>query len=191
MRRVGITTTPLSSLAVAGCAAQQASLSTEYREPGWMAQARQEVEEYQAARLTCLAEHGVEGSRTVGGSVAVAGSPDENGNLPPGVQELNQAALEACQDVEPPASWFEPPEDAYLQMLDVRECLMSAGYQIPEPPSEAVWLEQVTAGQQAWSPYLGFNNPGVDWSISVSFEEVELLMDTCPQSGYGLVFFYR
>lgn len=155
-----------------------------YVEPGWMAQARQQVEEYQSAMLACLAEHGVQGIVAIGGPVATGGVTDADGNLPAGVQELQEAASKDCNGrVALPALWSAPADDAaYQRMLQVRECVLAQGYEVGEAPSEETWKEQAASGT-AWSAYQELIGPGV---TRIPDADLRALMEACPQIGQGL-----
>lgn len=167
-----------------GCAAPATGNAEVYTEPGWMAQARQQVEEYQSSMVACLAESGVEGIVSIGGPVGTGGVTDDEGNLPAGVQELQESAATECTERVPlPSAWTLPPDDAaYERMLDVRRCLSSHGYDLPDPPSAEVWKEQAESGT-AWNPYEILLDPT---SPLVSDDELRTLMEACPQSGHGL-----
>ncbi|MDR2723557.1 MAG: hypothetical protein LBB54_07540 [Cellulomonadaceae bacterium] len=159
----------------------------EWFEPGWMAQARQEIEEYNTAYMSCLTEFGVEGGLIVGGGVALKEPVDENGAPLPGMREQNEAAMTECDSrVAVPEIWTLPADgETYQRMIDVRECLLSEGYAVPEPPSAEVWMEQGQKGP-AWSPYVAiFSDPDSPDFIHISEDELSRLNAVCQQSGNG------
>lgn len=157
-----------------------------YIAPGWMAQARQEVEEYQSAMMACFAEFGVEGDPTPGGEVLVSYRGGEDGELAPGVQELVETALTECSErVALPSLWTAPADaDAYQRMLDSRDCLIAQGYEMPEPPSMEAWIE---SGFAAWNPYQELTGP--DAPVQPSLAEIERLTQECPQVIQGAIAF--
>lgn len=175
----------VAMVAVAGCSTGESDQAATWVEPGWMAQARQEVEEYTASKLACLAEFGAEGVVGLAGTVGTGGELDENGNLPPGIDELNRRAAAECNARVPsPTLWGGAPDRAaYERNLDVRECLLSHGYESPEPPSFEVWAEAYTSfSGELWYPYMSITAPG----STVSDEELAQLMVACPQTAFGL-----
>lgn len=179
-------TAATAATALAACAIDDGGAALEtYQEPGWMAGLRQETEQYTAAMLTCLSEFGVEGIVAIGGHVVTGGVTDEDGNLPPGAAEIRQAASEECNArVDFPLAWSAPGDaDTYARILEVRECLIARGVDVPEPPSEAVWLDRAGRGD-FWSPYETFNAPG----SGLRFPDAELaeLNEACPQYGPGV-----
>lgn len=159
---------------------------SEYIAPGWMAQARQEVEAYQSAMMSCFAEFGVEGDPTPGGEVLVSYRGGEDGELAPGVEQLVENALTECSErVALPSLWTAPADaDAYQRMLDSRDCLIAQGYEMPEPPSLDAWTE---SGFAAWNPYQELTGPDVP--VQPSLAEIERLTRECPQVIQGATAF--
>ena len=157
-------------------------------EPGWMAQARQELEEYQGATLSCLAEHGTEGEVMIGGAVAGVPQTAADGAVPPGAQELVDEALVICSEQVPiPSLWTTPADEAaYERVLDVRQCIIAQGYDVEEPPSSETWIEDVSDDGLGWGPYdrLSPNPEGT----GLPYDELAALMEECPQSGHGMTF---
>ncbi|MDR2723284.1 MAG: hypothetical protein LBB54_06125 [Cellulomonadaceae bacterium] len=153
-----------------------------------MAQSRQEVEEYQAAFLSCLAALGVQGQPTIGG-VVNATVPAKDGKPVPGAIELAEEAMSNCSEHVPePSLWAAPADrDDYQRMIDVRDCLIAHGFPVPEPPSAEVWLEQRRDSDQiAWSPYTAiFGDDKAGHVEQFSREELTEINVACPQNGTG------
>lgn len=172
------------ALGLSGCSEAPVSSAEAYVEPGWMAQMRQEIEQYQSEMLGCLDEFGVKGIVTIGGRVLTGGITDDEGDLPPGVAELNETAATECNArVKEPSLWVAPVDAAaYARMLDVRACLVAQGHEIPEAPSEESWIEQASS-DVPWNPYLVLTEPG---ATTISDEDLAALMEACPQSGQGM-----
>ncbi len=143
---------------VAGCAQPPTQQAEQYRAPAWMAQVRQQQDAENAKFFACLSSFGVaEQLRLTGaGQTAIL--------TPSGLSEEEEAAFqrtidsvsEQCEAVTEEQS--APPTTAdYNRMLELRECLIAEGYPTPEPPSEAVWLQQFTQPDKRygiWNPYI-------------------------------------
>jgi len=142
-----------------------------------MAAARAETEEYTSRFSSCLDEFGVTYDVAAGGAVTTVTRVDESGQAPPGIAELNTLAMTECDErVPPPSSWSAPAdEDAYRRMVDVRNCIVAQGHDLPEPPSLEVWLDQ----HRPWMPYE---------QLTLGFAELQTLMEQCPQSGTRMFF---
>jgi hypothetical protein len=176
----------LFTLAVGlGCAATPDGENTQWEEPGWMSQARQELEEYQSALMTCYSEHGVQGIVMVGGSVAAVTPTGASGEPLAGAQQLVEQAVDECDgQVTRPSVWSAPQDkSAYQRMLDVRSCLVAHGHNISEPPSMEVWLEQ--GSSEAWNPYSQLLSGFADKGRELSDDEALHLLEICPQTGIG------
>lgn len=167
-----------------GCSSAPAEQAEHYVEPAWMAQARQQVEEYQSAMVACLNELGVEGLVSLGGPVLTGGVTDDAGNLPGGVQELQEAASAECGARVPrPELWTAPADHAaYQRVIELRRCVVAQGYEVVETPSEETWIEQAGSGV-AWSPYTELVGES---AARIPDDDLRALMQACPQSGQGL-----
>ncbi|MDR2723285.1 MAG: hypothetical protein LBB54_06130 [Cellulomonadaceae bacterium] len=80
---------------------------------------------------------------------------------------------------------------AYAQMLDVRDCLIAHGYDVPIPPSQESWMEQGQNGEEQWSAYVAAF--WGDWKNShmaptISESELAELNKKCPQTAEGGLF---
>ncbi|MDR0481865.1 MAG: hypothetical protein LBH13_01690 [Cellulomonadaceae bacterium] len=156
-----------------------------------MARARQESEEYDRQWEACLSEFGVESVTMVGGGVAMNIATDDDGNQLPGQEELVHVASEACEDrIERPASLdgTNTPE-AYAKTLEVRACVIAHGFELPEPPSQEVWIEH---DESAWNPFTVLMDPTITpTDQQPTREQLEELTVTCPQAPgprYGIMY---
>ena len=170
-------------LTTAGCASgpEDPWGDVAWEDPGWMAQARQEVEEFQNAMMSCLAERGVRGIVTFGAVVGVGG-PFDPADLPPGTEVQMATAQQDCLEIVPQPSVWTTPADAaaYQRTLEVRECLIAHGFEIPEPPAMEVWVEM----EIPWNPWATvFSLPQDAIPDDDALRE---LISVCPQSGHGL-----
>ena len=108
---------------------------------------------------------------------------DGDGRPIAGIDELLLAASDHCEKIERPSHWRTPlDQGAYARMLDVRECVIAHGFDVQEPPSFDVWVDQ---GHNAWGPFHDFL-PGSAQS-SISDDDLEALFNACPQTGNGFV----
>jgi hypothetical protein len=156
-----------------------------------MARARQESDEYDRSLTACFTEFGVESFPIVGGGVATGTTLDADGNYPPGQEELINTALEECDKrVQPPvsrASSLTP--EAYAKTLEVRACVIAHGFELPEPPTLDVWLEQE---EFAWNPYTVLMDPTITpKDRQPTRQQLEELTITCPQAPgprYGIMY---
>lgn len=175
----------VSCFVVTGCTSDAAQQDTteEYVAPAWMAEQRQVVEAYQSEMIDCISEMGVMPSAAPLGNVYSFGIPDENGELPPGVEDLmNQAQLECHEKIPYPSALIPPvTKDSYQQVIDVRACVIAQGYLVEEAPSWDSWKESIESGAgPAWSPYQSL---GGEEGIPVA--ELNELINTCHQTPYG------
>lgn len=68
---------------------------------------------------------------------------------------------------------------AYERLVDLRECLLAQGYDVPEPPSAEAWKD--SSLESAWNPYEAmFGGPA---GQQIPQDELRSLMVACPQSG--------
>ena len=146
-----------------------------WQEPGWMTQARVEVEEYQAAMLSCYDSFGVYARVALGGGSVLPGF-DARGLLPDDAEALQEQVFYAqdyCEGRIPsPQLWSTAlDEAAYERMLDTVACIIAHGYKIEDPPSMSVWLEQT----DTWNPLQVLYN-----STSMTDDSLRDLSLACP-----------
>lgn len=146
-----------------------------------MAQVRQQDDAYAAAIESCYAEYGLEATRIIGGAVGFVDLMDEDGQMPPGVEDVLEAAAEDCNSRVPLPEHRSSRtlDDAlYQRVIESRECIVAHGYDVPEPPSAETWKD--SDPNLAWTPYLAmFDGSGP----TIPQDELRSLMDACPQSG--------
>ena len=144
-----------------------------------MAQARQEVEVYQNAMISCLEEFGVRGIATIGGTVGTGGLVDDDGLQPAGAEELRSKAFDECHDRVPAPHLWDAPLDrnSYDRVIESRDCLIAHGIEVREAPTFEVWRDQSVP----WSPHEVL----YDLVGQLSDEELHALVSACPQPGGG------
>lgn len=166
-------------LVIAACSAADDGLEPipGWEEPGWMAQVRQQDEEFQSAMIACYDEYNFDAVRSIGGgSIGFIDLPAD-----PATQELfEQASTECNARVPLPEYSLDTTLDdaAYERTLELRECIIAHGYDVEEPPSAAVWKD--SGLQHAWSPYQELLGRGVE---GVTQADLRALTDACPQPG--------
>jgi len=151
-------------------------------EPGWMTQVRQDDEQYQTASIACYAEYGLTAVKSIGGgSVGFLDLADETGQVPPAVEAvLDEASADCNERVPLPEHHASTADDAaYARMIDLRECIVAYGYDVPEAPSAATWKDSSLSN--IWNPYSAMFADG----SSLPQAELRSLMAACPQSGPG------
>lgn len=155
--------------------------ASDWVEPDWMESARLEVANYHAEMLSCFDEFGVIGRPAPGSAMFTGGVIDADGNRPAEAFEIEQAAWDECEPrVGTPSLWSAPIDTmAYQRMLDTRACLVAHGFEIPDAPSQESWLAMINP----WNPWSWFARNDSPWLDS---QELETLMDRCPQSGANL-----
>ncbi|MFN3867246.1 MAG: hypothetical protein ACK4MD_11130 [Demequina sp.] len=164
---------------LSACATEDESLEAVpgWDEPGWMAQVRQQGEEYMTAMESCYSEHGLQTTRTIGGnSIGIADYPDD-----PASEGLLERAAEDCNARVPLPEYDQDKtldDSAYARLLDTRECIVAHGYEIPEPPSAETWKD--SSLYDAWNPYAVL--VGKD-ALPITDDELSALNDACPQPG--------
>lgn len=180
-RAVGVCALVLGAVALSGCVADDyESLESPvgWEEPGWMAQVRQQDEEYVSAMEACYDEYGLESTRTIGaGGVGFVNLPSD-----PATQELLEKAAADCNERIPRPAHSETQafdEPTYDRMVAVRECITAHGYETPEPPSFQTWRD-TTPSHLAWSPYRALVGPE---AAGITDDELRALNDACPQTG--------
>ena len=156
----------------------QLPASATWEEPAWMAQARQDVEEYQIAAVACFARHGVAVEIGTGAGM-VAPTLDISGMTQVEIEQLDElisVAMEECgAEVPLPSLWLSGQDlQAYNLMLDVRECIIAHGFELAEPPAFEIWSEQ----SQPWMPFNELN--GIQ---QIGNDQLVQLSRACPQSG--------
>ena len=149
-------------------AGEQADWSR-WQEPGWMAQMRQYKEQHFLAMTECLDEFGVRGVPVIGtGNVAV-------GHSDPAINQHHGVALRECVERIGEAGWVYSMHridaESYLRMLDTRQCLIHLGYEIPDPPSVDVWIQN----RGFWTPHRYVFS-------SMSLDHFAHLVELCPQT---------
>ena len=148
--------------------------------PGWMAQVRQQNEEFQNAMLACYAEHGLTAVRTMAGGVMFVNVPQD-----PATLQVHDEAAEDCNARVPlPGHKLDETLDdaAYQRMLDLRACIVAHGFEVSEPPSAQVWQDGRTVFD-AWNPYAELiNGPG-----SLDQATIFALEADCPQPGPNFI----
>ena len=159
---------------LSGCAVDDSvSDGQSWAEPVWMAEARQQVEDYQLFMLNCMNEHGVVGVVALGGVVITGGLLIGSEASEMNALEQRLEVEQTCDELAPtPEVWLGRDHVAYQQMLDVRECLVSHGFTVAEPPAVEVWIEQ----SSPWNPYADILHQ----------EGIRDVLNICPQVG-GLV----
>ncbi len=164
------------SVALAGCTAGAGGPTAGWVEPGWMALVRQENERFQSGQIACYAEFGLTPVRAMGGSVGFVNLPEDAAT-----QALLEEASAVCNERVPlPAHSVDKTLDdaAYGRMVELRECIVAHGFELPEPPSAATWKD--SGLEYAWNPY----QPLIDAGSSViSQKELFALDQACPQPG--------
>lgn len=159
-----------------------------YVEPAWMAEQRLDVEEFQDEMVRCMEPFGIETERTMTGAVGLSARTDpESPTIDPAVEAAVDAAFAACYkgQIPEPKHLYEPADAvAYQKVLDVGACLRNEGYQLSEPPSESVWLQDVTAGKyKQWTPYNELYETGqLD---SLTQPQLLELASKCPQTAHA------
>ena len=147
-----------------------------------MTQVRQQDEEFQSAMIACYAEFGLTGVRTIGGGgVGFLDLADDSGQIPPAVQGVLDEASAECNARVPLAEHRSAVanDEAYARLLDLRDCIIAYGYDVPEPPSAATWKDSPLSS--IWNPYSAMFSGG----NSLPQDELQSLMTACPQSGPG------
>ncbi|MCL1899092.1 MAG: hypothetical protein FWG11_00970, partial [Promicromonosporaceae bacterium] len=110
-----------------------------WQEPAWVAQFRQDQEEFQLAQIACWAEFGFDKVNDPAGGVMLA---DFDAEQPPGWFELFESAGFECLERTKHLAWALPlpfDEEAYQRVLDTRDCLLAHGHHVSEPPTFEVW----------------------------------------------------
>ncbi len=149
-----------------------------------MAEVRQEREVRHASMVQCLQQQGL------GDLIEIAPNRTITITIPQTLTDAEQEAYsmmletkyEPCRrqlfaDTLPPVGQAE-----YQQILDLRECLIHEGYDIPNPPSYATWRQQENVDRGLWTPYfavidLGKNRP--------TLAEEGRLNTVCPQPSFA------
>jgi hypothetical protein len=159
-------------------------------EPYWMPIVRQANEDFADAWIECLAGHGAVAQRFIGnGATGQVLTQDENRQFDSSQSESFWRAGDLCYPlISPPAHHPQPPYyrdlprtwEAYQRMLDVRNCLLAHGFNIPEAPP----LDRWQVSPRPWNPW----NPephSMNYNFQAMLSESELwaLMNACPQDG--------
>lgn len=185
-----------AAVSVGSCASSDAGEpSVGYVEPSWMAEFRQQKDDHQREWMSCLESQGIAGTSAGSdalhyeilsdGSVAVSTPVDDQGNTDPALLALANDASEVCAESVGTLRVLSElgDEAAYGRMLDTRACLINEGYDIPEAPSQEVWMESVSSGSSdSFNPYSVFIPTSSSYIAGVSFEELSRLNQVCPQT---------
>ena len=169
------------------CSAQSAlsPVDAAWVEPGWITQARQEIEEYRATFVSCIEENGGQAEVAIGGNVSIFTQMfDSEGREIPGALDVTAQISETCSAIPAPTHWGLPMDDiAYDRMVDVRECIVAHGFEVSQPPAREVWLDQ--GPSFAWNPYTElFPTFSQD---PLPADQLIPLLAACPQSGHGFL----
>lgn len=160
-------------LLITGCANDIQVENAQWVEPGWMAQVRLESEEHDIAFLACLNDHGIPGQIVPGPMAPTFFTEEER---PPGLDELAETAFAYCgSNIADPTFWDWPLDGAaYQRLLEWRQCAIHHGHQLPDPPSQEVWIEDFGSWQAA-----------IQLFFSLTSEETWSLHEACPQQSWG------
>ena len=155
------------------------STAAGWEQPAWMAQARQQIEEYQNFMISCMAERGAVGVVSLGGPVVLGRTVVGEGDFNPHEWEVWAQAGQECDELATrPEVWVAPNDEAmYDRQLDVHACIVAQGVELEPPPTLEVWLEQ----QNPWNPYSQLFDAALPDGVSLN----ELLR-VCPQIGSEL-----
>ena len=143
-----------------------------------MAQVRQQSEEYQSGQIACYAEFGLTAVRDLAGGVGFVNLPQDAAT-----QALLDTASTECNARVPLPAFAQNEtldDTAYQRMLDLRQCIVTHGYALPDAPSAERWKES-DPWYSAWSPYSAFIGP--DATTDLSDTDLFSLADACPQPG--------
>lgn len=146
-----------------------------------MAQVRQQAEEYQSGLIACFNEHGLEPIRHMAGGVGFVNFPQDAASL-----ALLDEVSAVCNSRVPLPEFAQSEtldDAAYQRMLDLRQCIVAHGYEIPAPPSAEVWKES-SPWYDAWNPYEVLTGPG---AIKISETDLYALAEVCPQPGPNFI----
>src|SRR5699024_1418245 len=172
------------SLALSGCSfseesEDESSSSDEWREPGWMAEARQTQEEEASKIQTCLDEKGWDVEKTEDSSLSVPeGLNDEQKTL--FFETIGDCSDEVLDDFE---NTDEAWQIKYDRALDTRDCLEDEGHKIPAPPSKDAWVKAGKGNQDLWTPFQFVIDKISSGELSMTESEFATLYDKCPQAG--------
>ena len=163
-------------MALSGCTGQDVSAGAPgWVEPTWITQLRQANEEYQSGQIACYAEYGFAAVPDMAGDVGFVNLPKDQAT-----QDLLGVAAEDCNARVPLPERSKVLDDAaYQRMLDLRECIIAHGYDVPEPPSAETWKESNPV-YLAWNPYQVFEGPA---QTRLPNDALFALADACPQPG--------
>lgn len=170
-------------LTACGGGAADVETASVWQEPAWVAQFRQDMEEFQLAKIACYADFGIEVVKDPAGGI---GLPETDGELlsDAWIDLLESAGLECLERVGS-LSWAHLPvdEEAYQRMVDARDCLVAHGHHVSEPPTFEVWRQDV----HAWTPHGDlFDNLTLRQGIRISAAEWATMNAECPQPAQHL-----
>lgn len=100
-----------------------------------------------------------------------------NVEVPKGQEQQYEAAAEECWSTVQPPSFDEigeqDRESYYAQFVQLRQCIVDMGIEMPAAPSYQAWEEE----KGVWAPY-------VDIEPAVMQERWDDLQRTCPQVSF-------
>lgn len=162
---------------LAGCG-DDAGGAVAFERPGWMAEQQQRQEEYQTGLQSCVAGKGWNVTVTTGGAVV---EPFDDADYP-----RWEADRDACRAEMGLGDASAPPtrervELLYARQVDTWRCVGAVGHDVPAPPSEEAYVEELTASAQSgdggvteWGPY-------GDLVERLSSAEWDDLVEECPE----------
>ena len=113
----------------------------------------------------------------MGGAVVIGGSESD----PPGTEELQEAALDACTaQIGHPEWWVTPPDEAaYDRAVEAHACLVAHGVDLPEMAVREAWLDEA---------HPQFPHQALAMMPDIDDDTLKDLFEACPQPGArGLV----
>lgn len=185
-----IATLLLGTLPLTACSSDAGpSEPGEYIAPAWMAQQRLEFEEAQESYRNCLEANGIKAVISHNGYVG----PDlAEPGLSEAANEVRNNAIVLCEESRQQTSLDrDTAEQEYFRMLETRECLVSKGYPIPEPPTQSIWVELFQSEEtngSAFRPYYELAKLQEAEEIEISDEELGSLQKECVATrGGGMI----
>lgn len=159
-------------LALAGCAGEEASPA---------------AQEYASLNVTLLEDNANEVVECVKERTGfeVTADPDgsvgyTNEDVPESQYEIVDAAIPECFEelgfITDGVLSDEQKTRMYALQVEARNCLAEQGYDTPEPPSEAVYLDTYGTPEY-WAPWGHMGN------YQLSSEEMTTLLAACPDPG--------
>lgn len=142
-----------------------------------MLETLQAHERLDRAVAACMGERGLPYAQA---EVDGSASYSADGVPPAQVERLQAAAYECWEESEPLAGFVDyPTGTVYDQSVETWECLAAQGYDLPDPPSKASWVEGFDAGEEVWAPYMDLYEQDPEIEESEWFR----LKGICVESG--------